>query len=94
MIFLENGAVNQGGNNAGRTQNQAGLSHSITDELSSPGVQLSRKNLIIEGSLREPDTGIKASDLDSLNLNRISDRVCAIIERKLKVERERRGIFG
>lgn len=96
MIFLENGAVNKGGTYAGRAQNQARLpiSHSITEELSRPVFQLTRKNLMIEGGLKEPDPGLKASDLDSLNLNRISDRVCAIIERKLKVERERRGIFG
>jgi len=96
MIFLENGAVNKGGTYAGRAQNQARLaiSHSITEELSRPVFQLTKKNLMIEGGLKEPDPGLKASDLDSLNLNRISDRVCAIIERKLKVERERRGIFG
>ena len=96
MIFLENGAVNKGGTYAGRAQNQARLaiSHSITEELSRPVFQLTKKNLMIEGGLKEPDPGLKTSDLDSLNLNRISDRVCAIIERKLKVERERRGIFG
>ena len=96
MIFLENGAVNKGGTYAGRAQNQARLaiSHSITEELSRPVFQLTKKNLMIEGGLKEPDPGLKASDLDSLNLNRISDRVCAIIERKLKVERESRGIFG
>ncbi len=69
------------------------------EHLSGLKVQVAKEKPAIKEAFHELDSKLKASDLKALDLNaidlnRISDRVCSIIERKLKTERERRGIFG
>jgi hypothetical protein len=48
---------------------------------------------IISGGANAPNESIHVAP-SAQDLSRISDQVCSILERKLKIERERRGIYG
>ena len=50
-----------------------------------------REREVLKEKITEPDLGRKSIALD---LNRISDQVYSMIERRVRIERERRGLYG
>lgn len=50
-----------------------------------------REREVLKEKISEPDSGRKSIAVD---LNRISDQVYSMIERRVRIERERRGLYG
>ncbi len=96
MTFLENRKISGGEGEVSGIQGPGAIysSYPKPEQLSRLNVQITKEKLAIKEALHGPESRLKASDPNALDLNRISDRVCSIIERRLLAERERRGIFG